>query len=99
MFNKFFPKIDSFMGCVEKYGLAGQATDYYRIRRMRFSCCIGKARKYSNTLKIFNDQFFPTAKVVTRTRFIVTLYYIAFLVKQKIWLLALRKGNDAGLQE
>jgi hypothetical protein len=44
MFNKFFPENRAVLRAnVEKYGTAGQATDDYIIRRMRFVCCINKA--------------------------------------------------------
>jgi hypothetical protein len=50
MFNKFFPKIVSFLDNVEKYARAGQVTDGNIIRRMRFACCITNVTNTSEYL-------------------------------------------------
>jgi hypothetical protein len=50
---------------VEKYVIAGEATDDNTIGRMRFGCWITKA---THTLKICNTDCFSTKKLITRTR-------------------------------
>jgi hypothetical protein len=42
---------------------------------------------------------FPRQKWLRERALALHYNYIACLVKYKIWLLALRKGSDAGLQE
>jgi hypothetical protein len=52
--NNVFSKIVSFMGYVEKYGTARQATDDNIIRRMRFACWITKATDTHSEYVIVN---------------------------------------------
>ena len=74
---------------VEKYAIAGQATDDNMIRSMRIACWITKAR---HTLRIWsNTCCFSTTRMVTRTRHDVTFirtFHIACLVfvsRQQYW--------------
>ena len=72
IFNNFLPKIKSFTAYCEKSCTVRQATDDDIIRRMRIAVRTTKARMLAHT--IFNTLCFPTAKMVTRTCLIVTLY-------------------------
>jgi hypothetical protein len=61
---------------VEKYGTAGQATDYNIIWRLRFACWITKATDTHSEYVLL----IVTIKMVTRTRFDVTLMRTLCLV-------------------
>ena len=61
---------------VEKYGTAGQATDYNIVWHMRVACWIPKA---TNTPSEYVHSMFSTT-AVTRMRYVITSYYTARLV-------------------
>ena len=71
---------------MEKYGKAGQATDYDIIRRMRIECWITKDTCTHSTCNVITSCF-CTATMVTLKRVIVTFI-------RTLWVLVLLKNSS-----
>ena len=55
-FSKFFPRKSSRLSeYVEKYGTAGQATDYNIIRSMRFACWINQVTDTHSKYEAYSE--------------------------------------------
>ena len=87
MLNKCFRKPCRSWDNVKKYDTAREETDDYIIRRrkMRFACRITKnTYTYAHILIIFNPYCSAADKVVTRTRFRITLYVHTLVFRRHV---------------
>ena len=71
---------------MEKYGRAGQSTDYNKVRHMRIACWIPQA---TNTLRICNSYCFYKAAIVMGKR-------LNFCVKHTLLILPNFEPGDKG---